>query len=84
VYMLKSKPAKDPVVIATLYLSVGEKEHAYASLEKAYKEHNSNLLLLKTDPAFKGIRGEPRFKDLMRRVGFDTNPSDELPAAQGQ
>jgi hypothetical protein len=39
-------------------------------LEKAYKERSDFLLVLKVDPLFDGLRPDPRFQDLLRRIGF--------------
>ena len=39
-------------------------------LEKAYAQHSSGLTTLKVDPAYDPLRDDPRFQNLMRRVGF--------------
>jgi TolB-like protein/Flp pilus assembly protein TadD len=53
------------------YLGLGENEQAFAWLEKAYKEQSNILQFLKVHPFFDPIRGDPRFADLVRRVGLD-------------
>ncbi|HKW32463.1 MAG TPA: winged helix-turn-helix domain-containing protein [Candidatus Acidoferrum sp.] len=55
------------------HLGVGDKEEALADLEKAYSEHFGMLTTLKIDPAFDPLRGDPRFQDLLRRVGLADN-----------
>ncbi len=55
---------------AEVYVGLGEKEQALASLEKAYADRSSFLMLLKSDPEMDSLRSEPRFKDLLRRVGL--------------
>jgi TolB-like protein/Flp pilus assembly protein TadD len=52
------------------YLGLGDKEQAFYWLEQAYKEQSNILQFLKTHPYFDPIRSDPRFADLMRRVGL--------------
>ena len=52
------------------HLGVGDKEEALADLEKAYSEHFGILATLKVDPGFDPLRSDPRFQDLLRRVGL--------------
>ena len=53
------------------YLGLGDNEQAFAWLEKAYKEQSNLLGLLKVHPYFDPLRDDPRFKDLVHRVGLD-------------
>jgi TolB-like protein/Flp pilus assembly protein TadD len=53
------------------YLGVGDNEQAFVWLEKAYNEQSNILGLLKVHPYFDPLRGDPRFADLVRRVGLD-------------
>lgn len=53
------------------YLGLGDNEAAFTWLEKAYKEQSNILGLLKVHPHFDPLRGDPRFADLVRRVGLD-------------
>ena len=59
-----------PGQLAILYTAQGEREQAFASLEKAYQEHDLQLQYLGVDPALDPLRSDPRFQDLMRRVGL--------------
>jgi len=59
-----------PASIAQLYAALGDKDQAFAWLEKADTEHDANLARLKVDPRFDNLRSDPRFADLMRRVGL--------------
>jgi TolB-like protein/Tfp pilus assembly protein PilF len=52
------------------YLGLGENEEAFAWLEQAYKEQSNMLQFVKVHPYFDPIRGDPRFADLVRRVGL--------------
>ncbi len=53
------------------YLGLDDYDQAFAWLDQAYKEHSNLLLWLKVYPYFDAIRGDPRFVDLVRRVGLD-------------
>jgi TolB-like protein/Flp pilus assembly protein TadD len=53
------------------YLGLGDKEEAFYWLEEAYKEQSNILQFVKTHPYFDPIRNDPRFADLVRRVGLD-------------
>jgi pentatricopeptide repeat protein len=53
------------------YLGLGDTEQAFVWLEKAYKEQSNILELLKVHPHFDPLRGDPRFADLVHRVGLD-------------
>jgi tetratricopeptide (TPR) repeat protein len=56
--------------IAESYLRVGDKNSAVAWLEKAYEEHDPELAWARVEPVWDGLRSEPKFLDLMRRLGF--------------
>ena len=55
---------------ALLYVGLGEKDKALESLERAFQEHSTWMLHLKVDPRLDPLRFDPRFQDLMRRVGL--------------
>lgn len=59
-----------PGELAVLYVALGEREQAFASLERAYAMHDAQLQSLGVDPLFDPLRSDPRFQDLMRRVGL--------------
>jgi TolB-like protein/Tfp pilus assembly protein PilF len=52
-------------------LALGDYDQAFAWLERAYQEQSNVLQVLKVDPFFDPVRGDPRFADLVRRVGLD-------------
>ena len=49
---------------------MGNKDQAFAYLEKAYLQHSSILVTLKVEPRFDPLRSDPRYQDLLRRVGL--------------
>jgi tetratricopeptide (TPR) repeat protein len=59
-----------PYFTAEIDAALGEKEHALAALETALSERDVYLAWLKVDAAFDSLRAEPRFAQLMQRVGF--------------
>ncbi len=59
------------MLAATAYLGVGDKEKAVDWLVKAYQQRTNELTKLKVDPVFDPLRNDPRFQDLLRRVGLD-------------
>ena len=67
---LNQRQPMDPMVIVPPYIGMGNNDQAIAWLEKAYAQHSNGLTALKVDPAFDPLRGDPRFQDLLRRVGL--------------
>jgi tetratricopeptide (TPR) repeat protein len=59
-----------PMVRALIATGMGERERALGWLEDAYAERAQMLSELKAEPAFDPLRGDPRFADLLRRVGL--------------
>lgn len=66
-----TKEYVSPEELAGLYVAMGNEEEAFALLEKAYAEHDLQLQFLKIDWRLDGLRSDPRFQDLMRRVGLN-------------
>ncbi len=56
--------------IALVYEGLGEKDQAFTWLEKAYEEHAFKMAWLKVDPQWDSLRSDPRFADLVRRMGL--------------
>ena len=56
--------------IAGLYAEAGDADHAFGALEKAYAARLPQLLHVVSDPAYDPIRKDPRYDDLMRRIGI--------------
>jgi hypothetical protein len=62
---------------AIVYGALDEKDKAFAWLEKAYEERDPQLTYLKVGPRFDPLRQDPRFKEVLRRVGL----ADNLPSS---
>lgn len=56
--------------LAINLVALGEKEAAFAELEKAYKAHDWFLQRLKVDPYMDPLRDDPRFNDLVSQIGL--------------
>jgi serine/threonine protein kinase len=56
--------------IATLYADLGDKDQAFKWLNTAYQERDIGLLSLKTDFMLDPLRSDPRFAELVRKVGL--------------
>ncbi|HEX8096680.1 MAG TPA: tetratricopeptide repeat protein, partial [Pyrinomonadaceae bacterium] len=59
-----------PFGLAILQAALGEREQALASLERAYAAHDQQLVWLGVEDGLDPLRPDPRFQDLMRRVGL--------------
>ena len=59
-----------PYSVAAIYALLGDKDAAFEWLEKAYSDGAYGILFLKSTPEWDGFRSEPRFQDVMRRVGL--------------
>jgi serine/threonine-protein kinase len=55
---------------AIVYLGLGDRDRAFEWLEKTVPEHDDKLLFLKVEPVMDDLRSDPRFEDLVRRVGL--------------
>ncbi len=55
---------------ALIYTHLGKNDPAFEWLEKTYQERFFGLIFLKVDPAFDTLRSDPRFQDLLRRIGL--------------
>lgn len=52
------------------YAALGDKEQAFQWLERSFQDRAWEITYLKVDPAMDSLRSDPRFNDLMRRVGL--------------
>jgi len=59
-----------PVYMALICTGLGEKDQAFTWLNKAYEERSAMLIYLKLEPRLDPLRSDPRFADLLRRVGL--------------
>ncbi|MGH9385719.1 MAG: protein kinase domain-containing protein [Vicinamibacterales bacterium] len=57
-------------LVAAVYAALGDRDPAFRWLEEAYKERDTFLPWLKVDPEFDSLRSDPRFADLIGRIGI--------------
>ena len=60
----------DPWYSARVYAGLGDNDQAIAWLEKAYQNRSAMLAQLKVEGFFDPLRSDPRFQDLVARMGF--------------
>jgi tetratricopeptide (TPR) repeat protein len=58
------------IILALYYARAGDKERVIEWLNKAYEEHDNNMAYIGSDPIFDVARDDPRFQDLLRRIGL--------------
>jgi lipopolysaccharide biosynthesis regulator YciM len=63
----------DPApMYAVAYAGMNQNDEAIAWLDKAFAQHSNLINALKVDPVYDPLRRDPRFQDLLRRVGWST------------
>ncbi|HVF31177.1 MAG TPA: tetratricopeptide repeat protein, partial [Pyrinomonadaceae bacterium] len=64
------KGISSPFYLAAVCAELGDKNKAFEWLEKAYADRNFDLTNLKTNRRLRSLHSDPRFHDLLRRVGL--------------
>jgi TolB-like protein/DNA-binding winged helix-turn-helix (wHTH) protein len=67
--MNKQHPV-DPGALAWAHLGMGHQEEGLRWLEKAHEQHSNAMTILKVEPIYDPVRKEPKFQELLRRVGL--------------
>jgi eukaryotic-like serine/threonine-protein kinase len=67
---LSSHAYVDFYFVAGIYASLGDRDEAFRLLEKGYEEHSASMPYLAVDPFWYGVRSDPRYADLLRRIGL--------------
>jgi TolB-like protein/DNA-binding winged helix-turn-helix (wHTH) protein len=73
---LNQRPERDhvsPLDFAMIYAAMGNTDKAMQYLERGYVEHTAELVRLQLEPAYDGLHSDPRFRDLVRRIGLPEN-----------
>jgi TolB-like protein len=56
---------------AAVYTAMEKNDKALQSLQKAYTNHEAEMVWLKVDPLFRPLHGDPRFEALQQKIGFE-------------
>jgi len=67
---LSARRYVSPLSIASVYFALGGNDRAFEWMEKAYAERSNGMAYLAVEPYFEPWRSDPRYQDLMRRVGL--------------
>jgi len=59
-----------PYAVARVFNALGKRDETFAWLERGFAVGDHKMNLLKVDPKWKNLHGDPRFADLVRRIGF--------------
>jgi serine/threonine-protein kinase len=59
-----------PTSRALVHVGLGETDDAFEALEQAFSDRDSRLLTIGLDPSWEPLRGDPRYVDLMDRIGL--------------
>jgi hypothetical protein len=57
-------------VLAMGYAAVGDLDRAFTALERAYQARSAGLIYLHLDPGYAPLRDDPRYADLVARIGL--------------
>ena len=67
---LATRRYEDPAGIGYLYATLGDKDQAFAWLEKAYPDKSVALWNIKNDHHMDALRSDPRYIDLLKHMGL--------------
>jgi len=59
-----------PYNVARAYAAIDDKQRALEWLERAYQEHNPDLIELTREPSFASLRSDAKFRELKERIGW--------------
>ncbi|MCA1626767.1 MAG: hypothetical protein LC742_02220, partial [Acidobacteria bacterium] len=70
--LLKSSTERyvSPYSVAMIYNGLGERDETLARLERGVEQRDPRMTFLKAEPKWNNLRDDPRFKDVLRRVGL--------------
>jgi len=59
-----------PILLAGVYVGLGDRERMFSALEQAYQEHDQGIIYLKVAPDYDQFHSDPRFQKLLRGMGL--------------
>ncbi len=66
----ESSSRRDVLWVAEVYAALDEKDQAFEWLDKAYRDRDFTFEFLKYEPYWENLRSDPRFRDLLHRIGL--------------
>jgi tetratricopeptide (TPR) repeat protein len=72
---LQQRSYVSPWLVSIVYAELGDRDRAFLWLEKAYEGREHDLAFSNVWPMFDKLRSDPRFQDLMRRIGLHEGTS---------
>ena len=57
-------------IVAVFFATLGDADNAFAELEASFAKRESHIVMMKTDPRLDGLLSDPRFNELLKRIGF--------------
>jgi adenylate cyclase len=73
-----------PYALAMAHMAVGDLDGTFAWLDKMYEERTPWLIFMNVHPRYDGLRGDPRWHELMRKIGFTEAQIDAANALAGE
>jgi tetratricopeptide (TPR) repeat protein len=68
---LTNQPYNNAYYLAGAYSGLDMKNEAFLKLDEAFRVHSTAMIDIKTDPALDNIRSDPRFAELLRKMGLE-------------
>jgi tetratricopeptide (TPR) repeat protein len=65
-----------PYNVARVYAAIDDKQRALEWLERAYREHNPDLIELTREPCFASLHSDAKFRELVERIGWRSVSAD--------
>ena len=73
-----------PLALAMAHMAVGDRDGTFAWLDKMYQERAPWLIFMNEHPRYDTLRGDPRWHELMRKIGFTEAQIDAAKALAGK
>jgi hypothetical protein len=59
-----------PMAMAMIHTGLGNRNEAFDWLGRAFEDRSAGLVYLRVDPVFEPVAADPRFAELIRRIGL--------------
>ncbi len=69
-FVSSKKEFVSPILIASMYAGIGDKENAFKWLEQCYQDHSGELIYIRIEPTFDTLHDDPRYTALLKKIGL--------------